>query len=53
MFGVFTRIPAFMIEACMGCGEGFAAFAALVTGEGGEGGISDGMGEAVVVLQCL
>jgi hypothetical protein len=37
----------------MGCGEGFAAFAALVTGEGGEGGISDGMGETVVVLQCL
>ena len=37
----------------MGCSEGLAAFAALVTGEGGEGGISDGMGEAVVVLQCL
>ena len=36
----------------MGCGEGFAEFAALETG-GGEGGISDGMGESVVVLQCL
>ena len=42
-----------MIESCMGCSESFAAFAALVTGEGGEGGIGDGMGESVVVLQCL